>query len=110
MNCSCTPLRCAAVSVSVRAGQAAPDRSASCVFNCTSGCHLAFPSHRSIVSPNTSHLLAPSISSAAPRPSATSFSVLRVCLFALSQSTSSFSLSGWLKGGWGDRTRPAVDC
>lgn len=57
VNCSCTPLRCAPVSVSVRAGQAPPYWSASCVFNCTSGCHLVFHCNLSIVSPNTSYLL-----------------------------------------------------
>lgn len=37
------------------------------VFNCTSGCHLAFPSNLSIVSPNTSHLLSLLISSSVSR-------------------------------------------
>lgn len=34
----------------------APYWSASCVFNCTSGCHLVPPSNLYIVSPNTSYL------------------------------------------------------
>lgn len=49
-------------------GSAAPYWSASCVFNCTSVCHLAFLSDLPVVSPNTSYLLPLSISSSVSHP------------------------------------------